>query len=87
MIDFDARYEVEGYGGIAFYLVGYAEHEELYFDEFLEQEMLETVEDDTMVRAVMVGDDREFIVGVDEISEINDEDYCSGCGQIGCGHG
>lgn len=40
-----------------------------------------------MVRAVMVGDDRVHIVDPDDLTEIDEDDYCSGCGQIGCGHG
>jgi hypothetical protein len=33
----------------------------------------------------MVGDDRVHVVDVDDLTEISDEDYCPGCGQIGCG--
>ena len=36
------------------------------------------------VRAVMVGDDREHIVDTDDLTEITEDDYCSGCGQTGC---
>jgi hypothetical protein len=34
----------------------------------------------------MVGDDREHIVDVDDLTEIAREDYCGVCGQIGCSH-
>lgn len=34
----------------------------------------------------MIGDDRAFTYAPDEILEIPEESYCSGCGQIGCGH-
>jgi hypothetical protein len=44
----------------------------------------EEVERTDMVRAVMVGDDREHIVDVDDLTEISEEDYCPGCGQVGC---
>lgn len=33
---------------------------------------------------VYVGDDREQLVEVSELTEIADEDYCHECGQIGC---
>lgn len=39
-----------------------------------------------VVRAVMVGDDREFLVNVDDLEPIAREDYCGVCGQIGCTH-
>jgi hypothetical protein len=91
-VDFDAHYAVDGYRGIAFYLRGYATRQvevedsyeldgETYYDY-----SVETIEDDSMVRAVMVGDDREHIVDVDDLTVISEDDYCSGCGQIGCGH-
>jgi hypothetical protein len=40
-----------------------------------------------MVIAVMVGDDRKHVYDPDDFEPINEEDYCSGCGQIGCGWG
>ena len=40
---------------------------------------------DGMVIAVMVGDDREWKVDPSDLTEIGSEDYCSSCGQIGCG--
>lgn len=45
----------------------------------------QTYETDT-VTAVMIGDDREFVIDVDDLTAIDDLDYCSECGQIGCGH-
>ena len=41
---------------------------------------------DSMVRAVMIGDDRTHIVDVDDLTLIADEDYCHECGQLGCSH-
>ena len=35
----------------------------------------------------MIGDDEVFTVDVADVSPIADDDYCSGCGQIGCGWG
>lgn len=42
--------------------------------------------DTSMVVAVMVGDNRKHIVDVDDLTLIDEEDFCYGCGQIGCGH-
>ena len=39
-------------------------------------------EDHTIV--VMVGDDQEHIVATVNLDPLDDDDYCSGCGQIGC---
>jgi hypothetical protein len=39
-----------------------------------------------MVYAVMVGDNVKHLVDPDDLIEISDDDYCSNCGQIGCGH-
>lgn len=33
---------------------------------------------------VMVGDDRVFEVETEHVHRIEDKDYCSACGQIGC---
>jgi hypothetical protein len=91
----DARYTVAGYRGIAFYLVGYVTEwtdEEWIYDgegdpddesSYLYCEP-EEIENQSMVRAVMVGDDRVSTVDVDDLTLIHEDDYCPGCGQIGC---
>lgn len=33
----------------------------------------------------MVGDDREYDVHIDELTSLDEAEFCSGCGQIGCG--
>jgi len=33
---------------------------------------------------VMVGDDRQFSFDSEDVTPLNDGDYCSECGQIGC---
>lgn len=38
------------------------------------------------VSVVMVGDDAVHNVDPEDLEPIADEDYCGGCGQIGCGH-
>ena len=35
----------------------------------------------------MVGDDRPFFFEPSELTAISDDDFCGGCGQLGCGHG
>ena len=96
-LDFDARYTVAGYRGIAFYLAGYAAEwtEEEWVlvcedsecdhdgDCYLYSEP-EEIERSDRVRAVMVGDDRVHVVDVEDLTEISEEDYCAGCGQVGC---
>ena len=79
MIDFDKKYSVEGYKGIAFYLLGFVERN----TPDTEWDGIKEV-DTGMVRAVMVGDDREHIIDVDDLTVLDDDDYCPGCGQIDC---
>lgn len=81
MLDFDARYAVESYPGIAFYLRGYVMTRDADYDWTGIED-----EDHSFVRAVMVGDDREHIIDVDELRALEDEGYCHVCGQIGCDH-
>ena len=38
------------------------------------------------VLAVMVGDDHRHHVDLDDLTEIDDDDYCGGCGQTGCAY-
>lgn len=96
-LDMDARYSVAGSGGVAWYLRGYAiewtEEEWIHDGEgdpddessYLVNEP-EEIENRQMVRAVMVGDDREHLIDVDDLTMLDEDDYCHVCGQIGCGH-
>lgn len=80
-LDFEKRYAVDGYGGIAFYLLGYVER------GTAETEWTgERVTDTDWVRAVMVGDDREHKIETCDLTPLDDDNYCGQCGQIGCGH-
>ena len=36
--------------------------------------------------AVMIGDDQHFSVDPADVKEITSDEFCAGCGQIGCGH-
>lgn len=79
-VDFGAHYEVEGSRGIAWYLLGYVKiRDEDYHWTGIEED------DRSRVRAVMVGDDRVEIIDVDDLRVIGEEDFCRGCGQVGCG--
>jgi hypothetical protein len=94
-IDFDAHYQVSGYRGIAFYLIGWAvKHEPItclmedddgneYEEECGEWDEVPDYEN---VIAVMVGDDRRHTVALEDLTVIPDESFCRECGQIGCGH-
>jgi hypothetical protein len=44
----------------------------------------EIVPDTDRVRAIMVGDDREFTFDVSDLTVIPDDGYCRDCGQTGC---
>ena len=74
---------VSGYGGIAWDVIGYLT-EEIYDAEI---DDFDTITNDSLAVCIMVGDDRRFTFDVDDLTVIDDEDYCSGCGQIGCSHG
>jgi hypothetical protein len=82
VLDMDAHYTVDGFSpGISFYLLGY----EMIRDEDYEWTGIEE-ENTSMVRAVMVGDDRVHLVDVDDLTVIPEDAFCRGCGQVGCGH-
>jgi len=97
-INFEGRYSVKGHGGVAFYLVGWEQKWEpmiailtdddgndYEYELELEGEWID--DEEGRVRAVMVGDDHEWLVDPSDLTPIADEDYCSGCGQIGCAWG
>jgi hypothetical protein len=75
------RFRVDGYPGVAFYVHDRerAATEDTWWDG---------IEEETgRVLMVIVGDDRTFAVEPDDLTPLEREDYCSECGQIGCGHG
>jgi hypothetical protein len=85
-VDINAFYRVEGYDGIAWSLRGYVEVLLPVYDEDGNEIGWEYDTDQSHVRAVMVGDDREFEFEVSDLTKIDEDDFCHGCGQIGCGH-
>lgn len=93
--DFDATYTVDGYGGVAWrafnYQFEWTEEEWVYSGEGDEDDESsyffnesEKVEDRSKVRCHMVGDDRTFVFDVDELTALDELDYCASCGQVGC---
>jgi hypothetical protein len=88
-LDFDAAYKVEGYDGIAWRIKEFAPAE-LNDDEVDDYHFCHPSEmpvDESRVIAIMIGDDRQFEFGIDEITPIEEDSYCHSCGQIGCNHG
>ena len=73
-------YRVEGYGGIAWYVLGC----ETTPDEDTEWTGIE--ERTGQVVCKMVGDDRHFTFDPEELTPLQREEYCGSCGQIGCTH-
>lgn len=43
-----------------------------------------SVQDDTFVTVVMVGDDAEHLVDRAYLETVDDDQYCGTCGQMGC---
>jgi hypothetical protein len=92
--DFDARYKVDEYEGIAWNVVDYAtewtEESWTYIggDRDDENNYLynrpEEIEDRNYMVCYMVGDDRKFVFGIDQLTKLEEDEYCSECGQIGC---
>lgn len=78
-LDTDKHYRVEGYGGVAFYTLGHPiiKDGEYYWTG------IET-EDTEYARMVMVGDDTVHIIPVEDLTPIDEDEFCPECGQIGC---
>jgi len=97
-LDFDARYSVAGWKGIAFYIYGYPQKwepctyfgedengDEIEIDDIEEGEWVDDAQSGRVL-VVMVGDDKKHEVDVEDLTPIDDLDYCLSCGQIGCTH-
>jgi len=81
-IDWNAHYTINGWSdGIAWYLLGPV----MVRDEDYDWTGIEEPHE-TLVRAVMVGDDRVFEVDRDDLCLLGELDYCAECGQVGCTH-
>lgn len=75
--DFDARYTTS-WCKVAYVVLGWeAERDE-------EGELVRCGDN---VVAVMVGDDRKHVIDRGDLINLDEDDYCHTCGQVGCGHG
>lgn len=72
------RVRVAGSPGIAFYVHRF----ETQPDDDTEWTGIEP--ETGMVEVVMVGDDRVHVVDPNDLSPLEDDEYCPECGQIGC---
>ena len=94
-LDMDAAYTVVGWPGVAFRIVGFPRRWEPYTalgecdSEYCDCHHGEWVEDHASERIIvcMVGDDRRNEVDIDDLSPIEEADYCGCCGQVGCAWG
>jgi hypothetical protein len=80
--------KVNGYGGVAWRTVDDEWEPEEYedYDENGDMVFMETTNpNEGMICCVMVGDDTLFYFDPDDVTKL-EEDFCLGCGQIGCGH-
>jgi hypothetical protein len=73
-----AKVTITGFEGIAFTITGY----ETIPDEDTIWSGYEQVTG--RLTAVMVGDDKEWYVDPEDVTELSEDGYCRGCGQVGC---
>jgi hypothetical protein len=84
---FAGAFTVDGWDGIAWRAIEYKKmHVELIDDEWVDNAYSEPIENTDWIVAVMIGDDRRHEIEVSEITMIDDDDYCSECGSMGCTH-
>lgn len=96
-LDFTKNYSHPKFKGVALWIAGYPkvwvpdtytamdEYGNEYEDETGTGEMVDDTESGRVL-VVMVGDDYKNTVDVSDLTVISDDDFCDGCGQIGCGH-
>lgn len=65
--------------GVAFYVLGY----EVQADD--DTEWTGILERTGRLVAVMVGDDRRYVVDEEDVRRLKRAEYCGSCGQMGCG--
>lgn len=96
MIDHNSVYRIKGYDGIAWFIVGYDKKfvpdiieyidsdGTVYEDEsHYDGEWQEDTESGILL-ACMLGDDRTFKFDISDFIKLDDDEYCSCCGQVGC---
>ena len=70
--------------GIAWYIQGHAV-EHIYDNDWRYDEPEEIEIPDRFI-CTMIGDNREFEFDADDLTHLDEDGYCPGCGQTGCGH-
>jgi hypothetical protein len=89
--DFAPAYKVAGQEGIAWRVTSYAKEDCLVEDYFEDEDGVvsyaewEEVEDRSRVIAHMIGDDSNWTFDITDLTPLEDDEYCSSCGQVGCG--
>jgi hypothetical protein len=82
---FAGSFTVDGWDGIAWRAIKYVERQVVCYDRDIGEWVKTEIYEDWIV-AVMIGDDRRHEIEVSEITMIDDDDYCSECGALGCTH-
>lgn len=78
---------VNGWKGVAYYIVGPEMENELFEDEETGEQYWTGDKVETgRWRVCMVGDDRVEVHDPDDLTPINEDAFCHECGQIGCTH-
>lgn len=87
-LDFTATYKVAGTPAVAWRIISF-DTEEYEYDPGIDGEegmpYMDVREDESRVRCHMVGDDSVWTFDVEDLTVLNEDEYCGGCGQIGCG--
>ena len=96
--DTDLVFEVDGYKGIAFRFVKFPK-KSVNWDDFvvynddgdviyeIEPDPDEELEDDIecgQVYVRMIGDNQLHLVDIDDLTILDEEEFCYSCGQVGC---
>lgn len=83
---------IDGHGGIAWVFDGMRTERvwiEMFDDSDVENVIdygdWEEQESEDVGAFHMVGDDRTWYFDISDAAPLDDEEFCSGCGQIGCG--
>jgi len=80
------------FAGVALWFVGYKYHQECDLDDVWQDEedrwmhgYKSWIDFETAV-VRMVGDDRDHEVSSAELKALDEDEFCGGCGQVGCAH-
>lgn len=84
----DKVYQWKSCRGVAVRVYGWEAEPDISTDEDTGEEYWdsESLKSTGRIVVVMVGDDYRHLADPEDVEEIAEEDYCSSCGQIGCGH-